>query len=312
MTRALATVRLAAWTAALVAAVRILDTLGRGPLSVPLRSPGELAAWAETTPAADMAAAVLRLAALGACLHLLGATILAVLVRAAGLEWLDALADRVTPELVRRVVTSASGLGLVLGGAAALPPLPRAGTAPGQLLATAPPAERGTASMVRLPPATATTTGRTGGALAPGATGVPATATMAREADAAPTAAGGGAAPAGVAGDAPGPVRPVGDGSAPAAPTPAVDPAPPTAGAAAAPPTTPAPPLPEVDPTVWVVEQGDSFWTIAAQVVAAAGDQETHRYWRRLVEANRDRLVDPGNPDLLVPGQRLVLPPRQP
>jgi hypothetical protein len=33
------------------------------------------------------------------------------------------------------------------------------------------------------------------------------------------------------------------------------------------------------------------------------------RYWRRLIDTNRDRLVDPGNPDLLVPGQELVLPP---
>jgi hypothetical protein len=306
VTRALATVRLAAWTAALVAAVRILDTLGRGPLSVPLRSPGELAAWVETTPTADMVAAVLRLVALGACVHLLGATILAVVVRAAGLEWLDAVADRVTPELVRRVVTSASGLGLVLGGAAALPPLPRAGTAPGHLLAAAPPADRGTASMVRLPPATATMTRQPDGTPAAAAPDAPATATMARVADEPPTTADG-VAPVAVAGDPPRPVRPASDGPGPSAPAPAVDVAPPAAGPAA-PGATPAPPLPEVDPTVWVVEQGDSFWSIAAQV-AGAGDRATHRYWRWLVEANRARLADPGNPDLLVPGQRLVLPP---
>jgi nucleoid-associated protein YgaU len=50
--------------------------------------------------------------------------------------------------------------------------------------------------------------------------------------------------------------------------------------------------------------------------VAAGPDQptpperEVARYWRRLVEANRDRLVDPGNPDLLRPGQTLTLPGR--
>jgi hypothetical protein len=33
------------------------------------------------------------------------------------------------------------------------------------------------------------------------------------------------------------------------------------------------------------------------------------RYWRALVDANRAHLVDPGNPDLLVPGQQLALPP---
>ena len=64
---------------------------------------------------------------------------------------------------------------------------------------------------------------------------------------------------------------------------------------------------------MWVVEQGDSFWSIAEQVVgaedaASADERATRRYWRRLVEANRAGLVDPGNPDLLLPGQRLVLP----
>jgi nucleoid-associated protein YgaU len=32
-------------------------------------------------------------------------------------------------------------------------------------------------------------------------------------------------------------------------------------------------------------------------------------YWAQLVDANRDRLVDPDDPDLLLPGQVLVLPP---
>ena len=31
-------------------------------------------------------------------------------------------------------------------------------------------------------------------------------------------------------------------------------------------------------------------------------------YWRRLIEANRGRLVDPDDPDLVLPGQRFVLP----
>ena len=38
-------------------------------------------------------------------------------------------------------------------------------------------------------------------------------------------------------------------------------------------------------------------------------DAEVASYWRRLIAANEDRLVDPGNPDLLLPGQELVLPP---
>ena len=62
----------------------------------------------------------------------------------------------------------------------------------------------------------------------------------------------------------------------------------------------------------WSVEAGDSFWSIAAELMAPAGDESNDRqvigYWRRLVDANRSRLLDPGNPDLLVPGQELLLP----
>jgi hypothetical protein len=65
-------------------------------------------------------------------------------------------------------------------------------------------------------------------------------------------------------------------------------------------------------PSSWTVAAGDSFWLIAAQTVSPAGgepsDDEVLSYWRRLVEANTSLLLDPGNPDLLVPGQELVLP----
>ena len=69
----------------------------------------------------------------------------------------------------------------------------------------------------------------------------------------------------------------------------------------------PAPP-----PSSWTVEAGESFWSIASEAVAPAGDEPNDRqvigYWRRLVQANHGRLLDPGNPDLLVPGQELLLP----
>lgn len=62
------------------------------------------------------------------------------------------------------------------------------------------------------------------------------------------------------------------------------------------------------------VVAGESFWRIAADRVTQtvghpAGDAEVAVYWRRLIEQNRSRLADPGNPDLLFPGQRLDLPP---
>jgi nucleoid-associated protein YgaU len=61
-----------------------------------------------------------------------------------------------------------------------------------------------------------------------------------------------------------------------------------------------------------VVEPGDSFWSIAEDVVGGEREREVGRYWRTLVEANRSRLVDPANPDLLVPGQELTLPDPEP
>lgn len=58
-----------------------------------------------------------------------------------------------------------------------------------------------------------------------------------------------------------------------------------------------------------VVVAGESFWTIAEQVVAERALQvPVASYWRLLVEANRDRLVDRTDPDLIHPGQELVLP----
>lgn len=64
----------------------------------------------------------------------------------------------------------------------------------------------------------------------------------------------------------------------------------------------------------FTVAPGDHFWRIAeAEVASRRGpdpaERHVHRYWLRLVEANRDVLVDPDNADLLLPGQVLRLPP---
>ena len=65
----------------------------------------------------------------------------------------------------------------------------------------------------------------------------------------------------------------------------------------------------------WIVQPGDNLWAIAAADLGAERSQaptedEIARHWSALIELNRPRLVDPGNPDLIVPGQRLHLPPR--
>lgn len=106
-------------------------------------------------------------------------------------------------------------------------------------------------------------------------------------------------------------MRMLGDAPPAAAPPTTVVAAPSPAPAPAVPATpVPAPP-PAVD--VVAVAAGDCFWSISAEVLAdalgrPATDREIAAHWRRLVEANRGRLVDPGNPDLLYPGQQLVLP----
>ena len=43
----------------------------------------------------------------------------------------------------------------------------------------------------------------------------------------------------------------------------------------------------------------------------AISDEDIAGYWRILIAANQDRLIEPGNPDLILPGQELTLPPVQ-
>lgn len=58
---------------------------------------------------------------------------------------------------------------------------------------------------------------------------------------------------------------------------------------------------------------GDHLWAIATRRVQLATGSppepaDVEPYWLALIEANQDRLADPGDPDLLFPGQELVLP----
>jgi hypothetical protein len=64
-----------------------------------------------------------------------------------------------------------------------------------------------------------------------------------------------------------------------------------------------------------VVEPGDNLWVISARhlerVTGTSVDGGTIvRYWRRVVDANRDRLRS-GDPDLIYPGESVLLPPRE-
>lgn len=71
------------------------------------------------------------------------------------------------------------------------------------------------------------------------------------------------------------------------------------------------PPAPA--PRMWRIAPGDNLWAIAATTLQREwgrrpDDAEIDTYWERLISANRDRLADPGTPDLIFPGQQLILP----
>lgn len=233
--------RLAGWAAFLVLSLRVLHGETFGALSVPLGGSDELAAWAERTSPVVMALAVVRLAALAAAWYLTAATILTAVAAVTRWRPLAAMAVRVSPEIVRRLVCRSASAGLAVGALLAVVPVsPRLAASPvvADVTSTA-----STDHDRSLPTSDDTLP----------TVGSPPTARMTRE-----------------------PQRPLADAEG------------------------------------WVVEAGDSFWSIAEETLAADGPVEPRdvaRYCDRLIEANRDRLVDRHNPDLLAVGQELSIPP---
>ncbi|MBW3576900.1 MAG: hypothetical protein KY462_04005 [Actinobacteria bacterium] len=69
------------------------------------------------------------------------------------------------------------------------------------------------------------------------------------------------------------------------------------------------------DTTVYTVRSEDNLWSISARTLAAArgrpvrqlSDGEVARYWVRVIDANRATLRS-GDPDLIHPGEQVVLP----
>src|SRR3546814_1634511 len=67
------------------------------------------------------------------------------------------------------------------------------------------------------------------------------------------------------------------------------------------------------NPSVVVAEEDDNLWTISEDRLAVdlrrtPADPETAPYWREVIDANADRFVHPGNPNIVHPGQVLFLP----
>jgi nucleoid-associated protein YgaU len=228
-----------------------------------------------------MARAILRRGARAFIGYLIAVTVLVTASRLLRVRGLTAFTQRVTPGVVRRLASGGGGLGLALGTLLGSVPAPglASGPDPPTVVAASDRPPRSQSGVLDIDPAvdTATMT-RLGDS-------PPETATMTREPPLARHA---------VPGDAAGP------GPLLAAASEATNehgPGPPQAP----------------DDSTWIVEPGDSFWSIAEDVLTprggpARGDRQIGRYWRRLIDANRSRLVDPRNPDLLLPGQRLQLP----
>lgn len=65
-------------------------------------------------------------------------------------------------------------------------------------------------------------------------------------------------------------------------------------------------------PATTVVETGDHLWSISAshledRLARVPKAAEVTPYWRKVIEVNRDRLRS-GDPDLIFPGETVVLP----
>ncbi len=268
---------LVAWLVSLVVAIVAFSAMGGGQLAAPpLTHPGAWSDWAADRDAIVATVAVLRLMVLAMAWYLVGVTTVGAVARVARWTRLVRLADALSLPVVRRVLQTSLGVGLAttvaMSSTGVVPP--RADGGPTLAAAAGQSIEDGPA-MRPLAPAVDP---------APSPTMTP----LEQEASS--------AAPA------PPGMRPLPATSAPSDPDPAPRPA--HAGPAGR-------QADEVD-LVTVVE-GDHLWAIAERHLRdhhghPVGDAEVATYWTRLVEANRGRLVDPEDPDLVLPGQRFVLP----
>ncbi|MEY2420841.1 MAG: resuscitation-promoting factor RpfA [Acidimicrobiaceae bacterium] len=75
----------------------------------------------------------------------------------------------------------------------------------------------------------------------------------------------------------------------------------------------PEPSSPTADEDSWVIQPGESFWSIATDHLVdlnggPVSEHEVAAYWRELVEVNRSQLMNPDDADLLFTGQVVQLP----
>lgn len=270
---------LAAWVALLIVALGLSTTWSDPRLTTPtLTDPAAWTAWAAAHDPAIMAMALLRLVLVALTWYLLGATTVQVAARLTTSLRLVRIANALSVPLVRRVVSTGLGVGLAATMVAA-----PAGTTPRPARGPASPAAPTWSATAFDPHAegSAVDTPHRGQAAVP---------VMRR---------------------------------VPAAPSMAHSPTPPTMtherdAATASPPQSSTELRADRRASrdgvpTWTVRSGDHLWRVAEHVLAvqlgrAPSDAQVVPYWQRLIEANRSRLPDPDNPDLVLPGLELVLP----
>ena len=320
------------WCVALAGGTALVHALGSGALAAPPVDPAAWAPWLDGRDPLVATMALLRLLVLAVCWYLVGVTSVGLVARLLRAGRLLRIADALTLPPVRRLLQQTLGVALATamvtsvtgprGGEVLTPSTMRLaveaaeddretldGTAPDALL-------RGAEGQVA-------STGE--GAPTVTLRGLPYPPLRGREgpeAGVADPATHGPAEPDGAVSPLPGSLPPAtvllpwqvggqagGDGDRDVTGHPEV-PTPPT------PPTPPTSPTDDIsrDPATHTVLPGESLWRIARDRLAqehgrSPSDAEVVPYWRELIEHNRDRLPDRDDPDLILPGQELALPP---
>lgn len=275
------------WVGALVVGTLLFHAIGDGPLAAPPIDPSAWLAWAEGRDPLVATFAVLRLLVLALSWYLVGATSIGILARVLRAASLVRLADALTVPALRRVLQAALGVSLATAMVASSVPAPA-------------PAARETSAVAL----------QTAGdhAAVPGGSSVDVTLAALGEEERVTLEH--------VEGDG----RPFSLSLLDRARAAAAAADGETTGQRMTETAEPADgasrgtslPSSVADGEHRVVA-GESFWTIAQEVLTDRLDRtpteaETAAYWERMVAANRDRLVDRDNPDLIFPGQALSMP----
>lgn len=282
---------LVGWLAALVGGIVLFHAMAGGAMSPsPVTDPGAWVRWSTDREPVVVVAAVLRLLVLALAWYLVGVTTIGTMARLVRLGGLIRFADALTLPMVRRLLQSALGVGLATAmvGAATTPP-PRQAPPPTLTVAgeatwadTAEGVPGGTVTFVRVGGAGADD--RDGDAEErAGTRSAPVVMRLVEQ-----ERTGAGPQPDTVGGTSEIGLRQVGamaEGPGPAA----------------------------REHASHRVTAGESLWSISRGALAEEWereptDTEVLAYWRRTIEHNRDRLADPDNPDLLFPGDEIMLP----